>query len=132
MVGLAIHHGERSCIDVTFFIKTSNQLVESFEVSVIFSRFERIDYNGMNLAVPGSAGFLVGFPMVGCFFAHSAGNLIAAWSLVRRNPFAEFFFGGVMGFVGEDAFFCPFAPRAFLAADFLDSGAFGGGALFAY
>jgi hypothetical protein len=51
-------------------------------------------------------------------------------TLLRRNPFAEFFFGGVTGFSSEHTFFGGATAGTLLAADFLDAGAFGGSALF--
>ena len=59
----------------------------------------------------------VGFPLLG--FA-------AAQLLIARDGAAGVLLGGVVGFIGEHPLFGAAAATAFLAADFLDTGALGG------
>ena len=59
MIGLAIHHGERSRVDVLFLIEARDEFVERAKVGVMFRGLERIDNDRMNLALPWSAGLFV-------------------------------------------------------------------------
>src|SRR5436190_4038196 len=86
---------------------------------------------GCILPCLGARGFLFGAPVDG-FLLIGFWRLSAVQTLIRRDPSAEFFFGGVTRFVHEHAFFGALTAATFLSTDLFNAGAFGGEALLSH